>query len=438
MREPLPTVKNPGTDETNPFGGAAPLEWPLNPFEAVTIPDEPPASTVPQHGPDRDPGRDALASEPVEAPQPDVAGASPDEALKKLGATLERDAAGRVVLVDLSGTQVRDADLAVLRSMSGLRQLDLSSTTISDEGLNHLSGLSELQLLALSGTGVTDAGITRLKPLRVRFLLLGFTAVSDASVETLGGMSQLEGLSLRGTRLTADGVRRLRMKLPNCRIVADAPQTPTGPANRTLPGAAPNDDGGTPPQAPPTLPVPQDQPDEGPSLRDTSARRDLVLGLPAGTTLHPGAAELSEAERQLVRIITGNLADPGTYAAIGEYLALTGRRMESLPWLRAAVQAAPAERLYRYHLARGLARAGRTQAALSHFTAAVGEPAAHYNLGVIAYQNGDLPASRRHFAEALRQYPDFSAAHAWLDRIQIEGAARTASRATTTLTAPDR
>jgi tetratricopeptide (TPR) repeat protein len=171
---------------------------------------------------------------------------------------------------------------------------------------------------------------------------------------------------------------------------------------------------------------------DGPTLGEAALRSELILGLPAGTVLRTDAIELSEAEIQLARIAIGNLADPGTYDAIGEYLALTGRRSAAIPWLRAAVEAAPNERLYRYHLAIALAHTGRTQAALPHFTRAVGSAAAHYNLGVIAFRNGDLGGSRRYFTEALRQHPGLGAATVWLDRIDRDLAARTASRGTTT------
>ena len=419
LRHTSPTSDTPRTGPAgNPFETSAPLNG--NPFETHTS-DPAPWDRGPA-------GHDTVETQPVEAPQPEVTDVVRDEVLQRLGATVERDAQGRPVLIDLSNTAVQNADLAMLEGMSQLGQLDLSSTAVTDEGLRYLSGLSKLQLLALSGTKVSDAGLAQLESLELRFLLLGFTSISDAGVDALGRMDKLEGLSLRGSRLTADGVARLKKLLPNCRIVADAPQV-SAPANRSQtpapasPARSPDRDQ--------TVPVEVAPETDGPTLGETDIRRELISGLPAGTTLQPGAATLSEAEIQLVRISIGNLGDAATYDAIGEYFALTGRRSAAIAWLRAAVDAAPEERLYRYHLAVALARSGRLQAALPHFTHAVGQAAAQYNLGVIAWHNGDVATSRRHFAEALRQNPQLAAASFWVNRIDLDLAARTASRRTT-------
>jgi tetratricopeptide (TPR) repeat protein len=419
----------------NPFAGSAPGETtlPSNPFETPLTTDAPPTDGDPGRWWNQDPRRierERLAGQPVEAPRPLVDVSLPDESLQKLGGTVERDAAGHVVLIDLSGTLASDRDLAQLRGMRSLRQLDVSSTAVSDGGLQYLTGLDQLQLLALSGTAVSDAGLEQLQGLKLRFLLLGFTSVSDASIETLAGMKQLEGLSLRGTRLTADGIARLKQALPNCRIVADAPQT--SPASRPVPGASRTEDTPAVPE-PPARGASEGTPEgSGPSLRQTTLDRGLSAGIPAGTLLQPDSGDLSEAEQQLARIAIGNLADPATYDAIGQYLALTGRRWQSIVWLRAAVKAAPHDRLFAYHLGVALARDGRPLAALPHLTHAVGAAAAQYNLGVIAYQNGDLAASRRHFGRALEQKPELAAARVWIDQIQREATTRTALRGAAT------
>jgi hypothetical protein len=47
--------------------------------------------------------------------------------------------------VDLHGTQVTDADLAVLKDLRELRTLDLRLTKIGDEGVGHLKNLTRLQ-----------------------------------------------------------------------------------------------------------------------------------------------------------------------------------------------------------------------------------------------------------------------------------------------------
>ena len=420
-------VRNPYDEPTRAPSNVNPFERPLT----ADVPQPRPTPWNPWNDDPRALERQRLAAQPVEAPRPVMEVAALDESLQKLGGTVERDAAGRVVLVDLSGTLATDRDLALLRGMRDLRQLDVSSTAVSDAGLKHLAGLEQLQLLALSGTAVTDAGVKQITSTNLRFLLLGFTAVSDASIDTLAGMSRLEGLSLRGTRLTAEGIARLKRELPNCRIVADAPQA-SSPASRPAPGNAPVEETPAAPEKPGRAPRGSSPEGGGPTLRQTAIDRSLASGIPAGAMLRSTSADLSEAELQLARIAVGNLADPATYDAIGEYLAVTGRRWQSIPWFRAAVEAAPDERLFAYHLGLALARDGRPLAALGHFTRAVGPAAAHYNLGVISYQNGDLTASRRHFAQALEHNPELAAARTWMDQIQRDVAARTAVQGTTT------
>lgn len=58
--------------------------------------------------------------------------------------------------LDLSGTQMTDADLARrLEGLTSLRELNLRDTQISDAGLAHLKGLTSLRSLNLSRTQVT-------------------------------------------------------------------------------------------------------------------------------------------------------------------------------------------------------------------------------------------------------------------------------------------
>ena len=67
--------------------------------------------------------------------------------------------------LDLAGTAVTDAGLAVVSHMPNLRQLRLERTRVTDAGLDHLSKLSHLESLNLYGTAVTDAGLKALQPL---------------------------------------------------------------------------------------------------------------------------------------------------------------------------------------------------------------------------------------------------------------------------------
>lgn len=68
-----------------------------------------------------------------------------------------------VVSVNLSGTKVTDAELAVLVPLTSLTTINLSGTPVTDVGVKELAALQNLNVLTLSGTKVTDAGVKELQ-----------------------------------------------------------------------------------------------------------------------------------------------------------------------------------------------------------------------------------------------------------------------------------
>jgi hypothetical protein len=86
--------------------------------------------------------------------------------LQALGVRWETDVdqpGNPIVAIDLSKSQVKDADLVHLKRFNELQSLDLSGTAVTDAGLAHLEGLGELEEVNVSGTRVTAAGVARLK-----------------------------------------------------------------------------------------------------------------------------------------------------------------------------------------------------------------------------------------------------------------------------------
>lgn len=69
----------------------------------------------------------------------------------------------RIVIFDLTGTEVTDADLQQFQGLVYLTKLKLDNTEISDEGLEHLQGARYLRRLSLTNTRVTEAGIQKLE-----------------------------------------------------------------------------------------------------------------------------------------------------------------------------------------------------------------------------------------------------------------------------------
>ena len=68
-----------------------------------------------------------------------------------------------VEIVMLFGKKVKDADMAHLKRLRGLRTLYLTSTQITDAGLSNLAGRTSLRGLNLRWTQVTDAGLPQLQ-----------------------------------------------------------------------------------------------------------------------------------------------------------------------------------------------------------------------------------------------------------------------------------
>jgi hypothetical protein len=98
--------------------------------------------------------------------------------------------------MDLSASQISDADLKTIQHFSDLSELDLSDTAVTDEGIKHLSALTKLKKLWLDNTGVTEQGL-----------------------ENLRNLGQLTKVSLIGVKVTEPEVQTLKSKFSNCEIV---------------------------------------------------------------------------------------------------------------------------------------------------------------------------------------------------------------------------
>jgi len=91
---------------------------------------------------------------------------APYRALRALGADIRFYDARRWVHVDLSGSNVTDDELTVLRHVPLEMQLDLSGATVSDKVIDQLTQAPQLVRVDLTGTKVSDGGIQRLRDAR--------------------------------------------------------------------------------------------------------------------------------------------------------------------------------------------------------------------------------------------------------------------------------
>jgi len=121
---------------------------------------------------------------------------------------------GRLVNLNLRGTNLNDDLAQYLKPLTELTRLHLEKTAITDAGLPNVSGLAKLEYLNLYGTAVTDAGL-----------------------EHLGGLANLKKLYVWETKVTLDGVRKLRERLPELDIIG-GPEEPK-PATPKEPVVAP-------------------------------------------------------------------------------------------------------------------------------------------------------------------------------------------------------
>jgi hypothetical protein len=134
--------------------------------------------------------------------------------------TDRRDPARPVVVVDLNGVQIDDADLKRLAAFTKLRELVVGgSLKVTDAGLAHVKGLDTLEELVLSHTRVTDAGLRDLAGMkRLRKLVLDSTAVTDAGLKELERLTTLRLLYVGDTKVTPDGVAALKKANPAARV----------------------------------------------------------------------------------------------------------------------------------------------------------------------------------------------------------------------------
>jgi Leucine-rich repeat (LRR) protein len=160
---------------------------------------------------------------------PADAGTEPAKALaaiKKLGGKVQTEESGRVVGIDLSGTQATDDDLKLLAGFKTLRTLNLFNTKIMGPGLAHLKGLYRLEELDLSWPllGYADAvgDSYRPRPLdekslkhlkgfpALRSLNLQYTQLGEEGLQHLAGLKTLRELDLGLVQVTDMGLRHLQ------------------------------------------------------------------------------------------------------------------------------------------------------------------------------------------------------------------------------------
>ena len=142
-----------------------------------------------------------------------------------------------------------------------------------------------------------------------------------------------------------------------------------------------------------------------------------------------GVARLDEKAQRLVQAEEGyrkalELQPKSAYVQgeVGKFYALQQRWDKAIPLLQAAQRMEPHEKSRHFTLAMALTKADRIDEALPHFTEAVGEAAAHYNVGRMLVESGKTAAAEQQFVLALTKDPNLADAQYFLEEIRNGGA----------------
>jgi tetratricopeptide (TPR) repeat protein len=144
---------------------------------------------------------------------------------------------------------------------------------------------------------------------------------------------------------------------------------------------------------------------------------DAIIGL---ARLDQLAGRTADAEAGLQKAIRIEPRSGRTLDALGQFYVGQKRWDEAVAALQSATAAAPEEKEFRFHYAIALAKSGQIEQAVPHLIDTVGSAAAHYNIGLVLHERGELAASEEHFAAALLENPRLQQAQYWLTEVQHE------------------
>ena len=343
-----------------------------------------------------------------EAPPPSAAEQLPptevevSDSFRQVGGKLRPNEAGEIVEIDLSYSEITDAQLTDIIVFGEVTELDLTGTAIHDDGVSALSSMKNLRSVKLKGTKITNDGFKQLSVIsnlifmdasstavsdeglelagewsNLRYLSLNNTTISDAGLTHLETLRELKGLSVINTAVTDAGVRSLKKQLPECLIVAQtARELGRNNSEESLPRL----------------------PDLGPLNSSTA-----------------GIA----SQNQLAQVVQLAGQQPHLAVHLSQVYSSREQWAETAQILAVAAAADPGNATIHFHLGEALARSGRPAEALVHFEQAVDEATARYQVAMIVYENS-LKDCERLFDDALAVNPSLKAAESRLNHIHQE------------------
>ncbi len=224
------------------------------------------------------------------------------------------------------------------------------------------------------------------------------------------------------------------MKAPSMPKFAD--RTPTSPEQRSVmvPGTH-IDDEAREPKHPEHVHLAygrwQEQQKQLPQARESYQKAldldpksiDALLGL---SRLEQLAGRNTDAEKHLQRAQKLRPKDPLVHAAWAEYYAAQQQWGPAVKKYRDAIELAPDEALFKHQLAVILGKSGDWDGAYSTFETIVTAGEAHYNVGYLLHQQGQLVEAERHLRMAVEVKPDLALAAGLLVKIQKERSSKQA------------
>lgn len=151
-------------------------------------------------------------------------------------------------------------------------------------------------------------------------------------------------------------------------------------------------------------------------LQDEPEHVGALLGI---ADLDLTAGNLAAAEQMILRASQVAPEEPAVAFSLGRLRATQRRWDDAVEAFNDASLGDPNQSAYRFQLAVALTHAGKVDMAMPHFIRTVGAAEAHYNVGRILHDEGQLQQAEEHFALAVEKKPDLEAAHEWLNRTRL-------------------
>lgn len=160
----------------------------------------------------------STGSASLENPDP----STPRAILESAGAVIEFDDSERAIGIDLTQTRLSPEVSRSVAELGHLQWLDLRGTRVTDADLAVICALPQFELIALGQTEITDGGLQHLRQQKnLRFLSLDGTNVTDAGLAALNSLPRLEGISAADTAITRAAARAFEARNPACHIILD-------------------------------------------------------------------------------------------------------------------------------------------------------------------------------------------------------------------------